>query len=127
MKLKLPRAKKLKFGERLSDIIAEFGGSWRFILAFLSFMTIWIIINNCLGENGWDHYPFILLNLGLSCLAALQAPVIMMSQNRLSIRDRARDELDLQVNIIAEEEIRAILTELKAIREDITKLKTPTE
>lgn len=121
MKLKLPRKKKLKFGERLSDIIAEFGGSWRFILSFLSFMAIWIIINVYLEVNAWDEYPFILLNLGLSCLAALQAPIIMMSQNRLAIRDRARDELDLEVDIASEEQIREILKEIKLIKVEITK------
>lgn len=94
-------------GERLSDRIAEFGGSWVFILSFLGFMGIWIVINvAALADRGFDPYPFILLNLILSCLASLQAPVIMMSQNRQEIRDRRRAENDYKVNLKAELEIR---------------------
>lgn len=122
MKLQLPPDKPATFGERLADKIAEFGGSWRFILSFLSFMAIWIIINVILGPKAFDQYPFILLNLGLSCLASLQAPVIMMSQNRQDKRDRTQHELDLTVDIIAEEEIREILIEIKALRAELKKL-----
>lgn len=122
MKLQLPPEKPATFGERLSDQIAEFGGSWRFILSFLGFMAIWIIVNIILGAKAFDQYPFILLNLGLSCLASLQAPVIMMSQNRQDKRDRAQHELDLTVDVIAEEEIREILIEIKALRAELKKL-----
>ncbi len=95
------------FGERLSDKIAEFGGSWTFIITFASVMAIWIFCNVVfLANKGFDPYPFILLNLLLSCLAAMQAPVIMMSQNRQEIRDRRRAESDYKVNLKAELEIR---------------------
>lgn len=95
------------FGERLADHIAAFGGSWRFIISFGAFLVLWIIANLVLfGTNPPDPYPFILLNLMLSCLAALQAPVIMMSQNRQEVRDRQRAEQDYQINLKAELEIR---------------------
>jgi len=95
------------FGERLSDKIAEFGGSWTFIMTFGSVMAVWIILNAAfLANKGFDPYPFILLNLLLSCLAAMQAPVIMMSQNRQELRDRRRAENDYKVNLKAELEIR---------------------
>ena len=100
---------ELTFGERLSDHIAEFGGSWKFIIFFLSFMFFWIALNVfLLHENGYDPYPFILLNLILSCLAALQAPIIMMSQNRQNDKDRVRSEHDYQVNLAAELQIRLL-------------------
>jgi uncharacterized membrane protein len=99
--------RKLTFGERLSDKIAEFGGSWKFIIAFGGVLVVWIIINGIiLATRAFDPYPFILLNLILSCLAALQAPVIMMSQNRAEARDRLRAENDYKVNLKAELEIR---------------------
>src|SRR6266566_5103719 len=87
--------RKLTFGERLSDQIASFGGSWRFIILFGVVLVFWIILNAVLLLNrGFDPYPFILLNLILSCLAAIQAPIIMMSQNRAEARDRLRSEND---------------------------------
>jgi uncharacterized membrane protein len=98
---------KLTFGERLSDRIASFGGSWRFIITFGVVIVLWIAINVVLlAIRAFDPYPFILLNLILSCLAALQAPVIMMSQNRVEARDRLRAENDYKVNLKAELEIR---------------------
>jgi uncharacterized membrane protein len=98
---------KLTFGERLSDRIASFGGSWRFIITFGVVIVLWIAINVVLlAIRAFDPYPFILLNLILSCLAALQAPVIMMSQNRVETRDRLRAENDYKVNLKAELEIR---------------------
>ncbi len=97
----------LTFGEHLSDKIAEFGGSWKFIITFGSVIAVWLVLNALLLLNrGFDPYPFILLNLILSCLAALQAPVIMMSQNRAEARDRLRAENDYKVNLKAELEIR---------------------
>lgn len=97
------------FGERLSDKIAEFGGSWAFIISFIVFMLIWISINVfALSNNGFDPYPFILLNLILSCLAALQAPIIMMSQNRQEQKDRKRAENDYKVNLKAELEVKSL-------------------
>ncbi len=99
--------KKLTFGERLSDHIASFGGSWRFIILFGTVLFGWIILNAILLLNrGFDPYPFILLNLILSCLAAIQAPIIMMSQNRSEARDRLRAENDYKINLKAELEIR---------------------
>ena len=99
--------KELTFGERLSDRIAAFGGSWTFIMIFGAVLLVWIVINTIvLAMRAFDPYPFILMNLILSCLAALQAPVIMMSQNRTENRDRARAENDYKVNLKAELEIR---------------------
>lgn len=93
-------------GERWADHIASFGGSWRFILSFAVFLIFWIILNVIYGLRAPDPYPFILLNLVLSCLAAIQAPFIMMSQNRQEAKDRARSEHDYKVNLKAELEIR---------------------
>ncbi len=98
---------KLRFGEKLADQIAEFGGSWKFIIFFGMVLAVWIGINTvALLGRAFDPYPFILLNLMLSCLAAIQAPVIMMSQNRQESKDRLRSENDYQVNLKAELEIR---------------------
>ncbi|HEY1581819.1 MAG TPA: DUF1003 domain-containing protein [Chthoniobacterales bacterium] len=97
----------LTFGQRLSDRIADFGGSWPFIMFFGVVLLIWIVVNTAiLATRAFDPYPFILMNLILSCLAALQAPIIMMSQNRAEARDRARAENDYKVNLKAELEIR---------------------
>jgi uncharacterized membrane protein len=99
--------KKLTFGERLSDKIAAFGGSWTFIIFFSTVLLLWIVINSfILMTRAFDPYPYILMNLVLSALAALQAPVIMMSQNRSEARDRARGENDYKINLKAELEIR---------------------
>ncbi|MCB1243572.1 MAG: DUF1003 domain-containing protein [Verrucomicrobiales bacterium] len=95
------------FGERVADQIARFGGSWHFILSFGAFLLLWLLANTLLWTiHPPDPYPFILLNLILSCIAALQAPVIMMSQNRQEARDRKRAEQDYQINLKAELEIR---------------------
>lgn len=93
------------FGERLADHVASFGGSWRFLISFGLFILVWMAIN-VVGAATFDPYPFILLNLALSCLAAVQAPVIMMSQQRQEAKDRARARNDYQVNLKAELEIR---------------------
>jgi len=99
--------RKLTFGERLSDHIAEFGGSWKFLITFGAVLLVWIAVNGVLlATHAFDPYPFILLNLILSCLAAVQAPIIMMSQNRAETRDRLRAENDYKVNLKAELEIR---------------------
>lgn len=98
---------KLKLGDRWADNIASFGGSWRFIIIFGSILFIWISINTWLFfQKPFDPYPFILLNLILSCLAAIQAPIIMMSQNRHSAKDRLKSDYDYQINMKAELEIR---------------------
>jgi uncharacterized membrane protein len=93
------------FGQRLADSVASFGGSWRFLISFGVFIAVWMVIN-LVGAASFDPYPFILLNLALSCLAAVQAPVIMMSQQRQEAKDRARARNDYQVNLKAELEIR---------------------
>lgn len=99
--------KDLTFGQKAADKIAEFGGSWSFIIIFVGIIMVWIITNIIfLASKAFDPYPFILLNLVLSCLAALQAPIIMMSQNRISAKDRMRDEQDYMTNLKAEIEIR---------------------
>src|SRR5574343_607555 len=99
----------ITFGERIADKVATFGGSWTFIITFLSFLVIWILINVFFFLNkGFDPYPFILLNLILSCIAALQAPVIMMSQNRQEDKDRRRARSDYMVNLKAEMEVRGL-------------------
>lgn len=100
---------ELSLADRLSDKIAEFGGSWKFIISFFSVMIVWMFINLYYYHNkGFDPYPFILLNLVLSCLAAIQAPIIMMSQNRQEDKDRIRSEHDYQVNLSAELQIRML-------------------
>ncbi len=105
--------------ERLSDTIAEFGGSWTFILIFLGFMGAWALANTVwlLGGRAFDPYPFVFLNLILSTLAALQAPIILMSQNRQAARDRSQAEADFEVNLKAEIEIRNLHEKLDALRE----------
>ena len=95
------------FGQKLSDHLASFGGSWTFILIFAAFMVAWMALNGVVGEGErFDPYPYILLNLILSCLAAIQAPIIMMSQKRQESKDRLRSENDYRVNLKAELEIR---------------------
>lgn len=103
----------ITLGDRLSDRLASFGGSWTFLISFACVLTIWIIINSLLFMwRPFDPYPFILLNLILSCLAAIQAPVIMMSQNRQESKDRIRAENDYRVNLKAELEIRHLHSKL---------------
>ncbi|MBU1097912.1 MAG: DUF1003 domain-containing protein [Bacteroidetes bacterium] len=99
----------LTFGQKLSDKIATFGGSWRFIIIFGVIIFVWMLVNSYfLLTRPFDPYPFILLNLVLSCLAALQAPIIMMSQNRQEARDRKRSENDYKINLKSELEIRQL-------------------
>jgi CRP/FNR family transcriptional regulator, cyclic AMP receptor protein len=107
------------FGERIADTVAGFGGSWTFIILFLSVLVLYSTINILLGDRAWDRYPFILLNLFLSMLAAIQAPVIMMSQNRQDSRDRLRSELDYDVNRRSESEIQGLASKLNHIDEKI--------
>lgn len=99
----------LTIGEKIADKVASFGGSWTFIIAFFLFILIWMIINIwLLATKPFDPYPFILLNLILSCLAAIQAPIIMMSQNRQEQKDRERGEHDYKINLKAELEIKLL-------------------
>jgi len=107
------------FGNRIADTVARFGGSWTFIILFLVVLVIYSGINVALANKAWDPYPFILLNLFLSMLAAIQAPVIMMSQNRQDTKDRLRSELDFDVNRRAESEIQALSRKLNLLNDKI--------
>jgi uncharacterized membrane protein len=109
-------------GERIADAVAKFGGSWAFIIAFGVVLVVYSGINIGLGKSAWDPYPFILLNLFLSMLAAIQAPVIMMSQNRQDTKDRLRGELDFDVNRRAESEIKALSQKMNVLGEKIVDL-----
>ncbi len=101
--------KDLTFGDKMADGLATFGGSWRFLIIFGALLLVWIVLNSImLLKKPFDPYPFILLNLILSCLAAVQAPVIMMSQNRQESKDRMRSQHDYRVNLKAELEIRQL-------------------
>jgi uncharacterized membrane protein len=111
--------KEATFGERIADRVAGFGGSWTFITSFLASLVVYSIINVWLGHKAWDPYPFILLNLILSMLAAVQAPVIMMSQNRQDTKDRLRSELDFDVNRRAEVEIQGLARKLNLLGDKI--------
>ncbi len=115
-----PGSEELSFGERLADRIAAFGGSWTFILIFCGILITWVIVNGVLltmrGDT-FDPYPYILLNLVLSMLAALQAPVIMMSQNRQAAKDRQQVEYDYAVDTKAESEIAALHEKLDTLRD----------
>ena len=105
--------------QRVADSVVKLGGSWTFIIAFAVLTGIYIIINEALGRSSWDPYPFILLNLLLSLLAAIQAPVIMMSQNRQDMKDRLRGELDYAVNRRAASEIQALSRKLNLLGEQM--------
>jgi uncharacterized membrane protein len=110
-------AEQLTVGDRLADTVARFGGSWSFIIAFGVVLVAWAAVNVALVTRAWDPYPFILLNLFLSMLAAVQAPVIMMSQNRQDAKDRLRSELDFAVNRKAEAEIIQLAAKLNRIED----------
>jgi uncharacterized membrane protein len=109
----------MTFGERIADMVAGFGGSWTFIIMFSMAICVYTAINIVLRGAAWDPYPFILLNLFLSMLAAIQAPVIMMSQNRQDTKDRLRGELDYDVNRRAESEIQGLARKLNLLGEKI--------
>jgi CRP/FNR family transcriptional regulator, cyclic AMP receptor protein len=110
---------EMSFGDRIADGVARFGGSWTFIILFGIVLLIYTATNNALRGNAWDPYPYILLNLFLSMLAAIQAPVIMMSQNRQDTKDRVRGELDYDVNVRAESEIQALSNKLNLLSDKI--------
>ena len=105
------------FGERIADTVAAFGGSWTFIILFFVILATYTALNLALKRSAWDPYPFILLNLILSMLAAIQAPVIMMSQNRTDKKDRLRGELDYEVNRRAEAEVQTLSRKLNVLAE----------
>ena len=106
-------------GERLADVVAGFGGSWTFIISFGFALTIYMAIDATMGKKAWDPYPYILLNLFLSMMASVQAPIIMMSQNRQDTKDRLRGELDYDVNRRAEVEIQGLARKLNLLGEKI--------
>ncbi|MBC7925144.1 MAG: DUF1003 domain-containing protein [Bryobacteraceae bacterium] len=110
---------KTTWGERLADVVARFGGSWYFISTFGLALLIWTGVNQGLGRSAWDPYPFILLNLFMSMIAAIQAPVIMMSQNRQDSKDRLRSELDYDVNRRSEQQIRGLAAKLNRMQEKL--------
>ena len=110
----------LTFGQRIADKVASFGGSWTFILSFLFILILWIVLNSFIllhSGNAFDPYPYILLNLVLSMIASLQAPIIMMSQNRQAAKDRLDATHDYEVNLKAEWEIMALHEKMDALRE----------
>ena len=110
---------EMSFGDRVADSVARFGGSWTFIILFAVVLLVYTTVNVALQGKAWDPYPFILLNLFLSMLAAIQAPVIMMSQNRQDTKDRLRGELDYDVNVRAELEIQALSNKINLIADKI--------
>jgi len=117
-------AEQLTVGDRLADGVARFGGSWSFIIAFGVVLLVWVGVNVALAMRAWDPYPFILLNLFLSMLAAIQAPIIMMSQNRQDAKDRVRSELDFAVNRKAESEIIQLAAKLNRIEDRLDDIET---
>ncbi len=118
---KLPKhpvfRQKWTFGQRIADKIADFGGSWTFIIFFFIILFTWVLLNTVLLYTKYDPYPFILLNLVLSCLAAIQAPVILMAQNRQAERDRIHAHYDYQVNRKAEREIQNMQKDLDELKD----------
>lgn len=114
-----PPIEELTEGQKISDKVARFGGSWKFIISFMVVLVIWIIFNViAMGVYKFDPYPFILLNLILSCIAALQAPIIMMSQNRVEEKDRQRSENDYLINLKAEIQIRSLHQKIDLLQEE---------
>ena len=121
-----PATEKYTLGQRAADTIAKFAGSWAFIFAFTGVLILWMVINTILAANAFDPYPFILLNLVLSCVAAIQAPLIMMSQNRQEEKDRRRAENDYKVNLKTEimiedlhDKVNAILAKQSALEKKL--------
>lgn len=122
---------KTTFGQKAADAVAKFAGSWAFIFSFVAVMVIWMIVNVVLSTKAFDAYPFILLNLVLSCIAAVQAPLIMMSQNRQEVKDRKRAENDYKINLKNEliiddlhKKIELILENQKKILKELDNKKT---
>jgi len=118
-------AARLTLADRAADFIAEFGGSWKFILAAVLFFNVWVLINTLLlSNNGFDPYPFLLLSTGINMIAVLQAPIILMSQNRQSNKDRLRAEIDYQINLKNELALNEIIERLKALERDYLRLRS---
>ena len=122
-----PTAEKYTLGQRAADAIAKFAGSWAFIFSFTGVLLLWMVVNTILAADAFDPFPFILLNLVLSCVAAIQAPLIMMSQNRQEEKDRRRAENDYKVNLKTEimiedlyDKVNAILARQTALEKQLT-------
>ena len=122
-----PATEKYTLGQRAADAIAKFAGSWAFIFSFTGVLLLWMVVNTILAADAFDPFPFILLNLVLSCVAAIQAPLIMMSQNRQEEKDRRRAENDYKVNLKAEimiedlyDKVNAILARQTALEKQLT-------
>lgn len=123
-----PPSEPLTRGQKISDSVAKFGGSWKFIISFGIVLTLWIVFNSLvLAGYQFDPYPFILMNLILSCIAALQAPIIMMSQNRQEEKDRIRSENDYLINLKAELEIRSLHQKMDLLLEEQIKVLTESQ
>ncbi len=126
--LQNPTVEPLTKGQEISDSVARFGGSWKFIIIFGIVLSLWIVFNSiAIGVFKFDPYPFILMNLILSCIAALQAPIIMMSQNRQEEKDRIRSENDYIINLKAELEIRSLHQKMDLLLEDQIKALTESQ
>src|SRR5256886_13211937 len=116
-------AARLTLADRAADFIAEFGGSWKFIIAAVLFFNVWVLINTLLlANNGFDPYPYLLLSTAINMIAVLQAPIILMSQNRQSHKDRLRAEIDYQINLRNELALNEIIERLKTLERDCLKL-----
>jgi len=118
-------AAHMTLADRAADLIAEFGGSWKFIIAAILFFNVWVVINTWLrwtGQSGFDPYPFLLLSTAINMLAVLQAPIILMSQNRQSHKDRLRAEIDYQINLKNELALNEIIDRLKALEREYLRL-----
>jgi CRP/FNR family cyclic AMP-dependent transcriptional regulator len=116
-------AAQFTFADRAADILAEFGGSWKFIIAAVLFFNLWVLINTwLLAKGGFDPYPYLLLSTAINMLAVLQAPIILMSQNRQSHKDRLRSEIDYQINLKNELALNEILQRLKTLEQDRLRL-----
>ena len=129
---KIPHGQRYTIGQRAADAIARFAGSWAFIFAFTGVLILWMVINTLLAAKAFDPFPFILLNLVLSCVAAIQAPLIMMSQNRQEEKDRRRAENDYKVNLKTEimiedlyDKVNAILAKQNALEKQLQGKNTP--
>jgi CRP/FNR family cyclic AMP-dependent transcriptional regulator len=121
--LNVEEAARLTFSDRASDIIAEFGGSWKFIIAAVLFFNVWVLINTwLLADYGFDPFPYLLLSTAINMLAVLQAPIILMSQNRQAHKDRLRAEIDYQVNLRNELALNEIIERLKTLERDSLKV-----
>lgn len=121
------KTEKITFGQRAADAVARFAGSWAFIFSFIGVMIVWMVVNVILATRAFDAYPFILLNLVLSCIAAVQAPLIMMSQNRQEAKDRARAENDYKINLKNELIIDDLYKKITQILENQKKLEKQIE